>query len=95
MGDIADQFDEVADIDLWMQGVVVFAAFLLPTVAKNILEGTLPFDAPDEAYGVAVILVAQYAGDYSSEAAIGGALYAVDKAAERFDVKQRVTALGE
>jgi len=94
MAEFADALGEVAETDLWMQAAAVFAAFLAPTVVRNIAEGMTPFDVPDELYGVLVVFLAQYSPAYANEIRIGGSVYAVDKLAERFDLKGAVTQMG-
>ena len=94
MDELTDSFEMLMDTDLWLQAVVILAAFLAPTVLRNVLEGRLPFDVPDEGYGIGVIVGAQYLPAYRAETTTGGAVYVVDKAAERADLKQQVTSMG-
>lgn len=94
MGSIDDAFDTVADSDMWEEAAAVFAGFLAPSIVANLAEGRTKWDIPDEGYGVAVIVLAQYSPMYSGELSLGGGMYAVDKAAERFGVKNSITQMG-
>lgn len=94
MAELSDSFEMMMDSDLWVQAAVILAAFLAPTVLHNLLAGRLPMSVPDEGYGVAVIVGAQYLPEFRAEATTGGAVYVVDKAAERAGLKQEVTQLG-
>jgi len=95
MGELADSFDTLADSDMWMDVAILFGAFLAGTVARNLIEPNLPWNLPDEAYGVGVVLGAGYLPEGTNMARMGGGLYTVDKLAERWDLKQRVTSVGE
>jgi len=94
MPDLSEQFQMLADSEMIVEVIVIFAAFMLPTILRNVLEPNTPFDVPDEAYGVLVAFVAGYLPEYQAQARLGGGLYAADKAAERFDLKQRVSQVG-
>ena len=90
-----DALDELADPEFWSQAGAVFAGFMGPTVVRNIAEPNTPWDIPDEAYGVAVVAGAQYAPkSYQKELMLGGGLYSVDKLAERFNLKQHISGVG-
>lgn len=89
-----DALDELADPEFWSQAGAVFGGFLAPTVVRNFAEGSLPYDIPDELYGVAVIVGAQYSPAYKQQLMLGGGLYSVDKLAERFGLKQSITGVG-
>jgi len=91
MADVADNFDQLADMDFWYDSSVLFAGFLAPTLIKNTLEGRLNKDLPDEAYGAAVVVIAEIVLDeYKRMAQLGGGLYVVDALATRFNVKSRI-----
>jgi len=94
MPDLQDQFDALLDMEGWIEIVVVFAAFMAGTVVRNVLEPNTPFDLPDELYGIVVFVAGGYVPEYGREVMIGGGLYTADKAAERFNLKQRVTSVG-
>lgn len=90
MAEFADAFDNVTDSDLWVEAAIVFAAFLAPTVARNMLDPFMPGEGlPDAIYGIIVMAAAAFAPDYQESVALGGGLYTVDKVAERFDLKQK------
>lgn len=94
MGEFADAFDQIADTELWIEAAALFAGFLLPTVLHNLAGEFVPVDLPDEAYGILMIAVAQFSPMYQGALTTGGALYTVDKAAERFDLKSTVEGVG-
>jgi hypothetical protein len=94
MADLSEQFQMLADSDMVVEVIVVLAAFMIPTIARNVLEPNTPFDVPDEAYGVLVAFGATFLPEYREQAMLGGGLYSADKAAERFGLKQRVTSVG-
>lgn len=90
--DFGSAFDELADSDFWMDAAHVFAGFVLPNIAANIIESRGP-DLPDEAYGVAVVAGNEmFYGETMVSA--GGGLYVVDALARRAGVKTTITSLG-
>jgi len=89
-----DSFDVLMDVDEWERAAGVFAGFLLPTVAKNVIEPNSPYDIPDELYGVLVMVGGQYSPAYSSELTLGGGVYVADQLAERAELKQSVQSMG-
>lgn len=91
---LSDSFDVLADADEWERAAGVFAGYLAPTVVRNLAEPNTPFDLPDEVYGVATMVGGQYLPMYQNEVSLGGAVYTVDKLAERAELKQRVTRIG-
>ncbi|MGB9987313.1 hypothetical protein [Salarchaeum japonicum] len=91
---LTTQFDTLLDADEWESIAATLAGYLAPTVARNVIEGSAPFDIPDEAYGLAVMFGAGYSPMYTREIQVGGGLYTADKAMERFGLKQTVTNLG-
>lgn len=91
---LTDSFSVLMDEDEWMQAGATFAGFLAPTVARNVFEGALPFDAPDEFYGVAVMVAGQKSPMYSNYVSLGGGVYTADKLAQRAGIKQSVTQIG-
>ncbi|GAB3318478.1 hypothetical protein EI982_06910 [Haloplanus rallus] len=95
MGELADSFDTLADSDMWTDIGILFGSFLAGTVVRNLIEPHSPWDLPDEVYGVAIVLGAGYLPEGTNIARMGGGLYTVDKLAERLDLKQRVTSVGD
>jgi len=92
---MTDSFDVLADPDMWESAAATAGGYLGSSIAQSALEGSMPFDVPNEAFGLGVA----YAGDqfspaYGSEIATGGMIYAVDALAQRFGFKQSVTNLG-
>ncbi|GGL57915.1 hypothetical protein [Halocalculus aciditolerans] len=89
MAELGNYFDEIADVDSWISIVVIAAAFFAGSVMKNTIERSV--DAPDELYGVVIMVGGVFAGgDYQHEIVTGGGLYTLDKAMERFGVKSKV-----
>ncbi|MFB6087851.1 MAG: hypothetical protein ABEJ85_04960 [Haloarculaceae archaeon] len=89
-----DALDELADPEFWTQAGAVFAGFVGPTVAKNLIEPNTDYDIPDELYGVLVVAGAQYAPAYERELMLGGGLYTVDQLAIRYGLKQTIEEAG-
>ncbi|MFC6730927.1 hypothetical protein ACFQFH_20075 [Halobaculum halobium] len=96
MADMAEAFDALASTELWESVAAIFAGFMAPTVLKNLTSGVAPDMVKDnpEVYGLAVAAGGQLSPMYSYEISIGGGLYTVDKAAERFDIKSTVQGVG-
>lgn len=91
--EFGDAFDALADDDFWMDAAMIFVGFLAPNVAANVIEGRLGQDLPNELYGVGTAAAAEMFTDQRM-VSVGAGLYTVDALAQRFNVKQRVTALG-
>lgn len=91
---LTKSFDVVMDEDEWMKAAGVFTGYLAPRVVQNVTEDSLPFDAPNELYGVATMVGAQYAPAYSKSLALGGGVYTVDQLAQRAGLKSSVTEIG-
>jgi len=91
-GSAGSAFDTVADSSIWMRAVAIVVGIVVTMGVRRVVDAR--FDLPDEAYGVLVAFVAGYLPDYQAQARLGGGLYAADKAAERFDLKQRVSQVG-
>lgn len=94
MASYSDAFDTLADGEVWMQAAAVGAGFLAPTVVRNLTEPNMNFDAPDELYGLLLVAGGQWSPMYANEVTLGGAIYTVDKLAERFDLKQSIPGTG-
>jgi len=94
MAGYEDAFETLADDDMWFEVAAALGGFMAPTVARNMIEPNTGFDFPDEAYGVAVAAGGQYSPMYSNQISVGGGMYALDKALERFDLKQSINSLG-
>jgi len=85
-------FDALADDDTWMDAAEVAAGYAGPMVGANVLEGSMPFDAPNEAYGLAGVAAGEYAG--RRMVSVGSGLYTLDALARRAGLKQKVTRMG-
>ena len=93
--DVTSNFETLADEEFIVETLVVFAAFLAPTVLQSVAEMVLPSSyinrIPDELYGVALVVVVEMAdAPYKRQIQTGGGLYTTDKLAERAGVKQTV-----
>jgi hypothetical protein len=92
---MTDSVDVLADPDMWEQAAVTAGGYLGSSIAQSTLEGMVPFDVPNEAYGLGVAYAGhQFGGSYSNEIAVGGMIYTADALAQRFGVKQSVTGFG-
>lgn len=86
-----DSFSALADEELWMQTVAVGAGYMGSAVTQMAVDGMLPMDVANEAYGVGVAALGYaYGGEFSRELATGGGLYTVDAFAQRIGVKQSI-----
>jgi hypothetical protein len=97
MDGLNDAVDGLMDDEMWVEAAAIGGGFLGSSLAQSTIEGSLPFDVPNEAYGVAVAGGFLIAGDtvpYHKQMAMGGGLYTLDSLAQRADIKQRVTDLG-
>jgi len=87
---VDDALGTLADTGTWEQAAGVFAGFLAPTLARNLIEGNSGIDTYDEIYGLAVMAASPYSPAYSGEMAAGSGLYVIDTAIERFGLKQSI-----
>ncbi|MWG32971.1 hypothetical protein [Halomarina oriensis] len=91
-----DAFETLADPDFAKRVGTVFGAFFAPTIASGLVNDYSPVEMlkeiPQEGYGVAEIVAAQYAlsGDLRTDVQMGGGLYTADKLAERAGVKSTI-----
>lgn len=88
---IDEAFGTIADAGTWEQAGAVFAGFLAPTLARNVIEGNTSIDTYDEVYGVGVMAASPYSPKYSGEVAVGAGLYTLDTVLERTGYKETVT----
>jgi hypothetical protein len=85
-------FSALADDDTWMDAAEVAVGFAGPMIAANVLEGSTPFDLPNEVYGLAGVAGGEMVD--RRLVSVGGGLYTVDALAQRFGLKSSVTNLG-
>ena len=87
-------FDRLANPDLWIDVAAIGGGYLGASVVQVALEGNLPFDLPNEAYGL-IVAYGGYTADmkHSSKLGTGGALYAFDAFAQRVGMKGAVTSM--
>lgn len=93
MASVKNEFERLADFDMWEDVIVLFVGFIVPTLLKNTLDSRAPVDIPDEVYGLVVIVGAGYLldGDMKTMASLGGGLYTVDVLLEdRLGLKSRI-----
>jgi len=89
-------FDRLSNPDMWTDVAAVGAGYMGGSVAQTTLDGMTPFDVPNAAYGVVVAgAAAGMSFTYSNKVATGGALYALDAVAQRLELKQSVTSIGQ
>jgi hypothetical protein len=89
----AEGFDTLLDDETIMEMGVVFGGFLLAGVAQTAAESYLPWDLPNEAYGLGVAYVGfSIDVDHSNQMAIGGGANALDAFAQRFGIQESVEA---
>lgn len=91
--DFGGAFEQIADDEFWMHAAMVFGGFLLPTVVANVVENFAGVDAPNEAYGV-VLIVGNEMLIGERALSIGGGVYTADALAQRFGLKETVTEMG-
>jgi len=92
---LQENFEMLADPEMWTDVAAIGAGYMGSTVAQSILEGRMPFDAPNELYGAGVAFGGFYVdAEYSNKVAMGGGLYTLDAFAQRVGLKSTVTNLG-
>jgi hypothetical protein len=92
---MTDSFDVLADPDMWESAAATAGGYLGSSIAQRTLEGSMPFDVPNEAFGLGVAYAgSQFSPAYQRDLATGGMIYFVDALAQRFGFKQSVTNLG-
>jgi hypothetical protein len=91
--DFSDAFEQLAETDFWVDLAMVIAGFLVAGASQSLLEGSVPWDLPNEAYGFAVAGVVLWMdAPYKMELATGGAMNAVDAGAQRLGIQESVQA---
>jgi hypothetical protein len=90
MEDLTDNFEKLTDQEFVMEAGVVFATFAGLEMTAPMLDGVLPVDVPNEAYGAGAVVAAEM-GDipYKRSVQLGGGVYTVDQLASRFNVRSR------
>ena len=92
---LQDNFEQMADPEMWTDVAAIGGGFMGASLAQSTLESSMPFDVPNEAYGVGVAAVGLYVdADYTDKVAMGGGLYTLDALAQRAELKQKVTSMG-
>jgi hypothetical protein len=87
--------DEMLDSDTMLMLAGVAGGYAASMVGQSAAEGRLPYDMPNEAYGLLTMFIGYYMDmDHSDHVAVGGGLYTVDAMAQRFGLKNTVTSMG-
>ena len=74
-----DALDDLMNTDIWMSVGFVAADYLAPRLANNIFA-----PLPGEAYGIGSFLAGEMIGQRGMT--LGGGLYTVERAADRFEI---------
>jgi len=99
-GNISESYEQLASTDMWEDVIYVFLGFFAPVLVGRLVEGvgdSFDFNIYDELYGLGIIVAAEFLmednDDMRRQVQLGGGLYAVDVAAERYEVKQKIEGL--
>jgi len=89
----AEGFDTLLDDETIMKTSAVFGGFFAAGAAQTATEGSLPWDVPNELYGVA-LAYGFYSVDmeYTDEMAMGAGANAFDALLQRFGLQESVQA---
>lgn len=86
-----EAFEDVVDPDVWVDVASIGGGFMGSLLAQVALDGVMPFDFPNEVYGIATAYVGYTVDvDQSDMVAVGGGLYALDQFSQRFDAKAKL-----
>ena len=87
----AEGFDALLDDETIMEMAAVFGGFFAAGVAQTAAEGYMPYELPNEAYGV-LVAYAMFSVDveYTNQMAIGAGANALDALLQRFGVQDSV-----
>jgi hypothetical protein len=97
MAELNDAVDGLMDEEMWVEVAAIGGGYLGTSLAQSTVEGTVPFDLPNEAYGAVGAAGFLMFGDsipYADQMAMGAGLYTVDALAQRVGVKDQVTNIG-
>lgn len=96
MAELNDSIDPLMEDDYWMDVAAIAGGYGASMVLNTAVEDSVPFDVPNEAYGVAVGAGSFYAldGDMAKMGAAGGGVYVLDSLAQRAGVKEKITNMG-
>lgn len=87
--------DDMLDQDTIMMLAAVAGGYAASMAGQSFAEGSLPYDVPNEAYGLLTMFIGFYADmDHSDHVAVGGGLYTTDALAQRVGLKSTVTNMG-
>lgn len=89
---LSNQYETLANGELWINFLVLAAAYVVTRGVETFAEGMTDFDIPNELYGVITILGANgwLAGDYRQYAMAGGGIYVLDEVGKRFEIKDEL-----
>jgi len=92
--ELTDSFDDLADTEMWIEVAALGAGFMGASIIQTVGEGAVPFDLPNEVYGLGVAYVGFTVDmDHSNKVAMGGGLYTVDSLAQRAGLKNQITSI--
>jgi hypothetical protein len=96
MAEFGDATDVLMDSDTYVEDVGAgFAGYAAPSVVDNLLDRTIGMDVPDEAAGLAVIVLAEmYGGAYKRPMQAGAGAYTGEAFASRVGIRDTVVNLG-
>ena len=84
--EISSSFAELAETDLWVDLGMLVVGFVGSDFIQSTVDGMMPWNVPNEAYGLFVGGGSIYFG--YRQPALGGALYAANEAGKRFGLHQ-------
>lgn len=89
---VSQHFNTLTEPAFFIDAGIVLAAYMAPSVAGPVAGGVMPVDVPNEAYGLAEIVVASMALSGSNKTLVqyGGAVYTLDQLAARFGVRSAI-----
>ncbi len=92
MAEFGDNFEKLADGEMWVNFIVLAAAYVATRGIETFAEGLTDYNIPNEVYGVLIILGANgyLDGRYREYGMAGGGVYVLDEVGKRFEIKQEL-----
>lgn len=89
---LSDQYETLANGEMWINFLVLAAAYIVTRGVETFAEGLTDFDIPNELYGLITILAANGSleGETRQYAIAGGGIYVLDEVGKRFEIKQEL-----
>lgn len=93
---IADYFDTLTEPSFAMDVGTVLTAYMGTSIGGPMVDGFVPVDLPNEAYGIATIVAAEATLSGSRKVLVqyGGGFHTLETLADRFGVKDALEDLG-